>query len=191
MRRMLGVLGIAGVAIGASWLIVTRRRDGLRDFVSHRFDPVVMRFGLAGGRGSPWGIIEHLGRTTGTIHRTPIYPRTFGDHVYIPLPYGTDVQWVRNIKAAGHCRLGLHATIFDLDEPVIIPATDNPMLPPRLQALLARRGRSYLRLHILDQAPGILETLVSEPATTPVPEAGPGTKAERPVGKDAGEPVTA
>ena len=84
MRRMLGVLGIAGLAVGASWLIVMRRRDGLRDFVG-RGDPVVMRFGLAGGRVSPgpdWSNTS-AGRPA-PIHRTPIYPRTFGDHVYDP-----------------------------------------------------------------------------------------------------------
>ena len=164
MRRVLGVFGIAGLAIGASWLIVRRRRDGLRDFVSHRFDPVVMRFGLAGGRVSPWGTVEHLGRTTGTVHRTPIYPRTFGDHVYIPLPYGTDVQWVRNIQAAGHCRLGLHATT-STPTSRRSSATDNPLLPPRLQAVFVRRGRSYLRLHILDRVPGVFSRWCRSPRT--------------------------
>jgi hypothetical protein len=190
MLGVLGMLGVAGLATGVTWFVVRRRRGGLRDFVSHRFDPVVMRFGLAGGRLSPWGTVEHVGRTTGTVHRTPIYPRTFEDHVYIPLPYGTDVQWVRNIRAAGHCRLGLHATIFDLDEPMIIAATDNPMLPPRLQAVFVRRGRSYLRLHILDRVPGTFESL-SAPATKRLPEAGPETEVTQPVHEDAGETVPA
>ena len=48
--------------------------DDLRAFMTHRFDPVVMRLGLVGGRRSPWTTVEHVGRVTGAVHRTPVTP---------------------------------------------------------------------------------------------------------------------
>jgi len=168
MKRTLRLLGLSGVALGAMWFITTRRRGKLRGFVTHRFDPLVMRLGLAGGRVSPWASVEHVGRISGTTYHTPIYPRTFDDHVYIPLPYGTDVHWVRNIQAAGHCRMQLHDTILELDEPAIVPASEHPMAPAWLGGALDRTGRSYLRLHILDRVPGAFVRGASIPAEAPM-----------------------
>jgi len=165
MKRTLPLLGLSGVALGAAWFVMSRRRHVLRDFVTHRFDPLVMRLGLVGGRISPWATVEHVGRTSGATYHTPIYPRTYGDHVYVPLPYGTDVHWVRNIQAAGHCRMQLHETILDLDEPVIIPASEHPMVPAWMGGALDRSGRSYLRLHVLDRAPGEFTHHLPAPAT--------------------------
>ena len=167
MKRTLRLLGLSGIALGVIWFTRTRRRGQLRGFVTHRFDPLVMRLGLVGGRISPWATVEHVGRTSGATYHTPIYPRTYGDHVYVPLPYGTDVHWVRNIQATGHCRMQLHETILDLDEPVIIPASEHPMVPAWMGGALDRSGRSYLRLHILDRVPGAFTHNLPAPATAP------------------------
>jgi len=166
MKRTLRLLGLSGIALGAAWYVTSRRRDALRGFVTHRFDPLVMRLGLVGGRVSPWATVEHVGRTSGTTYHTPIYPRMYGDHVYIPLPYGTDVHWVRNIQAAGHCRMQLHETILDLDEPAIVPASEHPAVPSWLGGPLDRSGRQYLRLHVLDRVPGEFTRGLSTPAPT-------------------------
>jgi len=168
MKRIVRLLGMSGVAIGAIWLIRARGRmrerglslgdvvdHDLRAFVTHRFNPIVMRLGLAGGRVSPWATLEHVGRTSGAIYHTPIYARTAGDHAFVLLTYGADVHWVRNVQAAGHCRMQAHETLFELDEPAIVSASDNPMVPRALRGALDRTGRMYLRLHILDRAPGV------------------------------------
>ena len=156
MRRMIRLLAIAGIIAGAAWLVRARRRGELAHLVTQRFNPLVMRLGLAGGPRSPWAILEHVGRASGTVYQTPVMviARETDDHVYVPLPYGAGVQWVRNVRAAGHCRAQAHDTILELDEPAIIPAAENPIVPPRLRAGLDRRGRSYLRLHVLERIPG-------------------------------------
>jgi deazaflavin-dependent oxidoreductase (nitroreductase family) len=165
--RIRRLLVLPSVAIGALLVARTNRREGLRGFVTHRFNPLVMRLGLAGGRISPWAIVEHVGRTSGTTYRTPIYARAAGDHFFARLTYGRDVHWVKNILAAGHCRIQVHGTIFDLDEPAVIPANENPMVPPWARNALA--SRTYLRLHVLSR--------VSDTATEPSsrPEMEPAT----------------
>jgi deazaflavin-dependent oxidoreductase (nitroreductase family) len=62
--------------------------------------PLAVRF--SGRRWFPlWGLLEHRGRKSGRLHRTPVAPRRVGDGFVIALPFGVDVDWVRNLAAAG------------------------------------------------------------------------------------------
>jgi deazaflavin-dependent oxidoreductase (nitroreductase family) len=180
MRRIARSLAILATAGGATWVVSARRRAratdrawtdvlkvDLREFVTHRFNPLVIQLGLAGGRVSPWAILEHVGRTSGAIHRTPVYPRLRGDFMFIPLPYGADVQWVKNILAAGHCRIQHHETIHDLDEPAVMAAAENTTLSVAEHPMMDATGGRYLRLHVLDRAPGTFVNLPSGSAMEP------------------------
>jgi deazaflavin-dependent oxidoreductase (nitroreductase family) len=159
MRPPISAVGLIGVGAIAGWLIRagTAEPDWRRRFVTHRFNPVVTRLGLAGGRISPWATLEHVGRVSGTVYRTPVLPKVSGDHAWIPLPYGTDVQWLRNVQAAGHCRLQVHETTYDLDEPAVVEPDERPDLPKMLRRRLAARGYRYLRLHVLPAMPATLD----------------------------------
>lgn len=175
MRRIMRLLTIAGAVGGAIWLASARRRAlassrplgdllwaDIRGFMTHRIDPLVMRLGMAGGQRSAWGVVEHAGRRSGTLYRTPVMPGLSGNEVFVPLPYGTDVSWVRNVRAAGHCRLQVHDTILELDEPAVVPAAENPAIPEMVRGPLDRIGAHYLRLHVLDRAPGAFSHLSPE-----------------------------
>jgi deazaflavin-dependent oxidoreductase (nitroreductase family) len=158
------------IAGAAALAIRTRRpgtRDGLRRFVSHRFNPLVVRFGMVGGRRSPWSFIEHVGRRSGTTYRTPVLPLRDGTRVFIPLPYGDDVQWALNVRAAGHSRLQRHATVLELDEPVVVSPHEVTPLPAWYRSLIARRGMQYLRLNVLRELPGSLDPDVADRAAEP------------------------
>jgi deazaflavin-dependent oxidoreductase (nitroreductase family) len=55
----------------------------------------------------PWfGVLEHVGRRSGAVRRTPlnIFERGNGRWI-IALTYGPEVQWLRNVLAAGGCRV--------------------------------------------------------------------------------------
>ncbi len=155
----------------------------LRRFVTHRFNPAVVRLGLVGGRWSPWAYLEHVGRTTGMAYRTPVLPRIAGDYACVPLPYGIDVSWARNVKAAGHCRLQVRGMVYELDEPAVITAAEHPDLPEAFRGWLIRRGNRYLRLHVLSATPGSLDGSArpAEPVPpvdmVPVQEPGAATRA--------------
>jgi hypothetical protein len=140
--------------------------DWFRRIVSRRWNPLVVRLGLVGGASSRWASIEHVGRTSGRVYRTPVYPHLVGDRVYIPLPYGVDVNWASNVRSAGHCRLQLRGTTYELDEPAVLTARDRVDLPARLRTMAERRGNRYLRLHVLASRPGPLDDAAAagEPA---------------------------
>jgi deazaflavin-dependent oxidoreductase (nitroreductase family) len=63
-------------------------------------NPVVSRF--AGRRHFRMASqVHHLGRRSGRAYVTSAGARVVGDSVWIPLTFGTDSDWCRNIEAAG------------------------------------------------------------------------------------------
>jgi hypothetical protein len=79
-------------------------------------------------------VLEHRGRTTGDLHRTPVNLLTFEGTQYLVAPRG-ETQWVRNVRHAdGHCVLilGRRRRITTLTE---IPEAERT---PMLRAYLRR-----------------------------------------------------
>ena len=163
MKRAMAMIALTGIVV-AAWFSGLAWSGRLPSFVTHRFNPLVMRLGLAGGRRSPWGILEHTGRVSGRPHRTPLslLGGAEGSHVFVRLSYGPDVHWVHNVRRAGHCRMQLHGTVLELDEPAVVPAVEDSMLPSVVRTALAAAGRSYLRLHVVERRPGTLDDLASD-----------------------------
>ncbi len=54
------------------------------------------------GRG-PFSLIRHVGRRSGKTYETPLILARVPDGFVAELTYGTDVNWYRNIVAAGEC----------------------------------------------------------------------------------------
>lgn len=64
------------------------------------------------------GILEHVGRRSGTLHRNPLAIFRRGpDRYVIALWYGPNVQWVRNVLAAGGCRVRTRGRWIKLADP--------------------------------------------------------------------------
>ena len=45
-------------------------------------------------------VLEHVGRTSGTLYRTPVNFSQVGDDVYVLAAFGHETHWYRNILAA-------------------------------------------------------------------------------------------
>jgi len=60
-------------------------------------------------RVAPWlpgfGVVEHRGRTSGRIYRTPVEVFRAADGYVIALTYGPQTEWVKNVLAAGEAEL--------------------------------------------------------------------------------------
>lgn len=102
-------------------------------FTSHVFNPIVARctkWGL-----SLWGsrILAVPGRSSRVIRTTPVNVLTIDGQRYLVAPRGT-TQWVRNVRAAGHCdlRVGRRVETVDVYE---LAAADKPKI---LRAYLRR-----------------------------------------------------
>jgi deazaflavin-dependent oxidoreductase (nitroreductase family) len=94
--------------------------------------------------------VHHEGRRSGSHYVTPVWAERAGQSFFVQLPYGTDVDWCRNVRAGGGCTLEHKGARYHTIAPVIVPAAEaRPHLPPaarRMQRLIG--ARSYLRLDI-------------------------------------------
>ncbi|MFJ9371346.1 nitroreductase family deazaflavin-dependent oxidoreductase [Nocardia sp. NPDC101769] len=103
-------------------------RDAIRRFNKRVLNPVMLR--LAGRRHWYAAVIRHTGRRSGKAYATPIVAEPVADGFIIPLPYGTQVDWLRNVLARGRATLQRQGVIYDVADPrVIDSATAAPQLP--------------------------------------------------------------
>ncbi|SRX92229.1 hypothetical protein MSP7336_00454 [Mycobacterium shimoidei] len=72
-----------------------------------------------------WSVVEHVGRRSGKIYRTPVSAfRTQDGGVAILLPYRPDRDWVKNLHAAGGGRVKLYGKTFDVTDPRVVPTRE-------------------------------------------------------------------
>jgi deazaflavin-dependent oxidoreductase (nitroreductase family) len=89
----------------------------------------------------PWfGILEHVGRRSGTVRQTPIniFPR--GERYVIALTYGPDVEWLKNVLAAGGCRVRIQGRWLRLTEPRRFRDRRRRAVPPIVRVPLTILG---------------------------------------------------
>lgn len=93
------------------------------------------------------GVIEHSGRRSGRTYRTPVNVfREEGGYLVV-LAYGSDADWVRNVRAAGTCRLRTRGRWLDATPQVIHDETGRRA--PVGGRLLRRAGvHDFLKLHV-------------------------------------------
>ncbi len=100
-------------------------------------------------RAPVFGVITHRGRTSGRTYRTPINVFRRGDDYLFFLTYGSDVQWVKNVLAAGSCSLETQGKVVHLVEPELITDPElgpAPVLVRFIEGRIAGATR-YLRMH--------------------------------------------
>jgi deazaflavin-dependent oxidoreductase (nitroreductase family) len=103
----------------------------LRPVTTRFFNPLSRRFA---GR-LPWfGILIYRGRRSGRTYRTPINAFRRDGHYVFALTYGSEVQWVRNVIAAGGCTLRTMGRDVALVDPELSvdPARRRMPLPVRV-----------------------------------------------------------
>lgn len=120
--------------------------DTVRVLNKRVLNPVMML--VAGQKYWYAGVIEHTGRHSGKTYTTPVVIDRVDDGFIIPLPYGTEVDWLRNVLAAGSATLRVHGETCRAVEPEVIDAaTASPQLSPRRRREFNRfRIRNYLKL---------------------------------------------
>ena len=69
----------------------------------------------------PFIELEHVGRRSGRAYRVPLNAFRTDDTVTFALTYGPRVDWLRNVRAAGGCRVRMGHEILTLGAPVDLP----------------------------------------------------------------------
>jgi hypothetical protein len=170
MRKRLLVVGaLAVVAGGVAWWRRYPRTGSA--WVNRVVDPWLVRHGILAHSAGEIGLLEHVGRTTGIVRRSPVHPVATPDGFRIIVPLGLESHWARNALAAGGCRLQLGDVVHDLDRPVLITPDEVEGLSPLARRAMDWLGFRYLLLHSVTSARGTLEpggaTTDARPATEP------------------------
>ncbi|MEN8239246.1 MAG: nitroreductase family deazaflavin-dependent oxidoreductase [Actinomycetota bacterium] len=155
LKVALTILGVAVVALAldmvlTTWVVRSRNPRALHlvKRVHRLTNPMLVRF--AGQPGGNLATVHHVGRRTGMAYTTPVMAHQSHGDVIIPLPYGTDVDWLRNIQSAGHADVDLDGQRFTVDQPVVVDIDEVVGALPTTLASLVRsyRTRIALRLHV-------------------------------------------
>jgi hypothetical protein len=152
MRKIMFVAAAAAGLYGAARWWRQNRRTGT-NVVNQIIDPWLVRRGLISGSRGELGLIEHVGRRSGIVRRTPIHPIATAGGIRIIVPIGDRSEWARNVMAAGHCRLLLADHLLELDQPVLETPAEVPGLPLPVRVLFDWLGFRYLRLRIVGETP--------------------------------------
>jgi Domain of unknown function (DUF385). len=103
------------------------------------FNPVILKF--AGSSYSPISIIRHIGRQSGIIYLTPVIARSLFNRFLFILPYGNEVDWYRNVLAAGQTTVVWRGKENPIDNPEsLVGNADLQALPPILRVIIGIMG---------------------------------------------------
>ena len=173
MRRLFMLLVVLAAASAGAFVAWRRNpRIGTR-LMNRMVNPFLVERGVSGVGRSELGTLEHVGRRTGTRHLTPLHPVPTEDGFRIVVPLGAASEWARNVMASGRCRLQWHDAVYELDLPVLLPASEVEGMPPLMGRWLDLLGVQYLLLHQAGTARGPLAALEVPPATQAEPAAEP------------------
>jgi len=123
-------------------------RNRIRSFNKRRLNPVVLHT-IAGDRSRIYACIKHVGRRSSKEYETPVVARPLGDGFVIPLPYGANVDWCRNVMAAGTCTMYWNGQEYTLERPELIRPAEALDSYPLVQRIIFASGGiiQYLLLH--------------------------------------------
>jgi len=94
----------------------------------------------------PLAVIHHRGRRTGRPYRTPVVAFRTRDGFVVPMTYGRDVDWARNLRAANGGEIVQLGRRFTVRNPRVVDgARAASRLPaPVRSLLLAARFPGYI-----------------------------------------------
>ncbi len=157
-----GIGGLGGLLWAAfAWSFRTKFRpvqDRIRRFNRDVTNPRQLQ--RAGQPGSYASIVHHTGRTTGTAYRTPVVAVPTEDGFVFALPYGPEVDWARNVRAAGTAMLDHDGRRMAVHQPTLVDLRQAaPLFPAKEQRMHRAYGvQDFLRVQVREPAPSGADT---------------------------------
>ena len=111
-------------------------RNRMRAFNKRFLNPLILKF--AGLSRNSFAVVRHVGRRSGKSYETPIMVGQVGDHFVMALTYGPQVDWYRNVQAAGRCTLLWQRRVYNLEKPEPIAVQEGLQAFPLPQNLILR-----------------------------------------------------
>jgi deazaflavin-dependent oxidoreductase (nitroreductase family) len=105
-------------------------------------NPLIVK--LAGRRHFPMAAqIQHVGRRSGKVYRTPASAHVRGDVILIALTFGNQSDWARNVRAAGGCTVRINGRSYRATNPQFV---SREQAAPLLKASFGPVQRAGLRM---------------------------------------------
>jgi len=149
-------------------------RDRLIRWNKHTLNPMTLKG--AGHHSNSYAKIGHIGRHSGRAYSTPVVAKPLGDGFVIPLPYGADVDWCRNVLTARTCTLLVAEQEYVMERPELLPLSETGRAFTPLTRWLYRAGgiKQYLWLHQHQESsePVSTQKAMSLPASAPSSQKG-------------------
>jgi deazaflavin-dependent oxidoreductase (nitroreductase family) len=119
------------------------KRDPVRSLANRGFLTISGRWLRA------YSIVRHVGRTSGRAYQNPVSAYPLGDGFVIPVLYGTQSQWVRNVMAAGRFTLRTKGRDYLLERPELIaPAQALAAYPALLRRIMrSQQTQAFVWAH--------------------------------------------
>lgn len=116
----------------------------LKPFTTRLFNPISRR---VAGRLPLFGILSYLGRKSGRLYHTPLNVFRRGDGYVFALTYGSEVDWVKNVLAAGEAHLRTRGRDVHLVEPELFVDPTRRLMPLPVRIVLRLNNvNEFLRM---------------------------------------------
>ena len=99
--------------------IINRAMHALLRTGTHHLNPFVLSLARS-GHIPMVAVIHHRGRRSGRAFTTPVAARKTKDGFVIPLTFGKQADWFRNVQAAGGCTIQWKDATYQVTEPVVV-----------------------------------------------------------------------
>jgi deazaflavin-dependent oxidoreductase (nitroreductase family) len=99
--------------------------------------------------------VRHIGRRSGRAYVTPTGAHVYGDVAVIPLTFGNQSDWAKNVRAAGGCSLKVNGQEYTAVAPQFVDRHDAGPLLKSAFGPVERAGfrllgiKQYLRLDVV------------------------------------------
>lgn len=123
--------------------------DGIRIFNKYIFNRITLALAKRGK--GPFSIVCHKGRRSGRMFQTPVLASYHEGVIIIPLSYGEDVDWLKNVLAQGGCEIFRMDRKINAVNPEVIGSTHAfASLPEDRRELFQRfKMEKFLRLQAI------------------------------------------
>lgn len=118
--------------------------------LKHTLNPLTRR--LARSSIGPFSLIRHVGRRSGKTYETPLIVAPIRGGFMIELTYGPDVDWHKNIVAAGGCTVVRRGQTYVIDQIERVDTeTGLAAFPPSQRFVLRLLRRTHFEKLLLQQ----------------------------------------
>ena len=123
LAKVIGGLLFVLAALAAVFVVGMRRRSPAVIGTVRRLSRATKRLPLksAGRPRAYTSVVRHAGRASGREYQTPVHAVATAGGFAVALPYGSDSDWVKNVRARGTAVMIHDGTAYRVDHPVLVP----------------------------------------------------------------------